>query len=360
MPQFAHGLVAIGAAVGAADAPRSPALCRCWPGTLLLLAYLPDVLDWLLHLAQAGVPHSAMCSIPATTALSALCMAVLAFVFAERRAIVYVVALAVLWSHLVLDLTSGGIPLWWPLSSEFVGSDPFGVNDLSFRPRVPYEFALYGPLATAGALVAIARRPGRPLPMLLTGGAFGLSVCGALSGSFVLAAVSAIGLALLWLQSRKWTFTLPSAWNLVPAAPVLLLAAVQIHGWSSVELGLRAERRGDPEAAIAHYRRAVFLRPLGLDGIELYRVGRVYIRMGRHDEAAALFEEGLRRDSDRLLFLDAKVHLHLSADDPRYYNPREALRLARIVHERATKAYYKRYASDLVEMAERAVRSNAE
>lgn len=356
MPQFAHGFVGLGAAAAWPGLPQGPALRKAWPGTLLLLTYLPDVLDWWLHLARAGTPHGAMCSLPVTLLLGVAVTAVLRGVFGERRPAVHVLALTALASHLVLDLYSGGIPLWWPFSSQISGSDPLGLEELSFRPRVAAELALFSPLLSLGLLASGMRSRRHPAALVSAGGLFGMSVCGALARDVFLAATSVLGLGIFWLRSGRVGLRLPSAWNLLAAAPVLLLAGVQVHGWSRVQLGLLAQRRGEYETAIAHYRRAAFLRPLGLDGVELYRVGRAYLALGRAEEARALFEQGLREYPGRLLFFDGLVHLYLAREDARYYNPDEALRLARIVHARATKGYYRAYAADLVRMAEQAVR----
>jgi hypothetical protein len=359
LPQFAHGFAGLGLAAATIRAARTPALAKCWPGVLLLLAYLPDVLDWTLHLAKTGVPHGAMCSLPMTALLSAATLLLLVGVLRERNVEVSIAALAALGSHLLLDLYSGGIPLWWPFSAAFSGADPFELEDLTFRERVPVELAVAAPLLAFGLGAAIVRRPGRPLLMLTTGAALGASICAVLGRHAWLAATAVACLALLWLLAARPGRRELSFWNLAPAAPVLLLAGVQVHGWARVQLGLRSDARGDHAAAIAHYRWASLLRPMGLDGVELYRVGRTYIEMGREDEAHRLFMQGLAEYPDRLLFLDALVHLHLSPHDPRYYDPLEALRLARIVHERATKAYYRQYAADLVKMAEAEVRKAA-
>lgn len=359
MPQFAHGFAGLGIAAATIHAPRSAALRAGWPGTLLLLAYLPDLLDWALHLARTGVPHGAMCSLPMTTLLCAATLLLLAGVLRERSVQVIAAALAALVSHLLLDLYSGGIPLWWPFSAEFSGADLFDLEDLPFRERVPVELTVSAPLLAFGLGAGIVRRQGPPVFMLATGAALGASICAVLGRHAWLSATAVACLALFWLLAAQPGGRAFSLWNLAPAAPVLLLAGVQVHGWARVQLGLFAQARGDHAAAIAHYRSAAFLRPMGLDGVELYRVGRTYIEMGREEQAYRLFMQGLAEYPDRVLFLDALVHLHLSPHDPQYYDPPEALRLARIVHDRATKPYYRRYAADLVKMAEAEVRKSA-
>lgn len=356
VPQFAHGLASVGLAAGSAGAPKSALLRRGWPGLLLTLAYAPDVGEWLLNFV-VETPHGALCSIPVTVIGCALLALTLRLAFGETSAVVHGAALAALASHTLLDALSGGIPIGWPFSEATVGADPLALDDAPFRARILLEIQYFAPLLSAGLAWAIVarRRSAESLAaaVLLAG-----SVAMAWTGPAGASAATLAALAALWavrVRLRDWIPT----WQAVAAAlPVLALVGVQLNGWAQVQLGMLADGRGDHEAAIQCYRRAAWLRPVGLQGVNHYRAGRSYLAMGRPELAETEFRAGMREQAGGTLFLDGLVHLHLYRDDPRYYKPHEALRLAQIVHARATKAYYKAYAADLVKLAEEAIRTS--
>lgn len=353
MPQFGHGLVGLGLGAATLRDPSSPVIRDCWIGLTLLLAYLPDVSEWLAALLGLRLPHSAPAAAPLCLLAMLVTVALLRFGFREHGPVALAAAACAVASHTLLDASNGGIPMWWPFDSRLAGSDWLGLRELSPQRRLWEESRLFLPVFTVGVAVGIMRAAGGGL---IAGLAAGLALC-----TVALAAVgrllgAAIGLVFLLvvaaalIRKPRWRWLL----SLVPAAPVVALGAVQVYSWHQMRLGLAAHIRGDFTVAIEHYEAAARFRAVDMEAAALYRSAACHQALGDYERAYALYERGRTEFPGHLWFLDGLADLYASARGTRFWNPAEAERLAQYVVERATDPPYRAYVERILQRAREA------
>jgi len=350
-----HALVGLG--VGAATVPdaRSPWLARGWLGTALTLAYWPDVLEWLGGLLGWSPPHSAFASLLPVMVSCAALVLLLRLALKETSRPILAAACGLVFSHLVLDLIDGGIPIWWPFSSRVVGPDwiPNGRGELA--ARVSKEVWLFVPVAAAGLAGLVWRcRAGLWLAGVAAV-ALQVVIVGSIAEQVVLmAAPGGVLVAAALVAPRRWPRP-ALLWQVVPAVPVLVLAAVQFYAEQQMRLGLRYQLERDYVSAQRYYARCARLRPIGHDDLARYLIQVLDQRLRGEEAAWQQHLSALAENPDDPAHLKALAELYLTAGDPGRRNPAEALRLAERLAERSESPDDVQAAQRLLERARRSM-----
>lgn len=338
---------------------------NAWLGIAVLLAYLPDILEMSVAVVGLAVPRSALASLPAAVVEAALVVALLRWAVRETSPIALAAAAAAVVSHAVLDLIAGGIPLGWPFSSHVVGPDWVRVDQLPPLARLPRELMIVGPVLAAGLAVYAVRcaglRSSAVAAALLAAATAATSVVtrAAASTTVIAATVCALLLAELALVAltTAWRPRLAALWNGVVLAPILLVGGVTIYAWYEVDVGDTYWERHEYAEALVHYNRGRAAPLLGGQAhLRVYRRADCLRHLGHFGEAYELFEAGSRRFPDCLWFQCGIIDLLLSADNPQWHRPAEALALARSTAPRATGTVYESWALALLARAEIAAR----
>jgi tetratricopeptide (TPR) repeat protein len=249
------------------------------------MAYLPDVTEWVLRLCRVRIPHSATASLPCTLAGCAAVYAILRFGFRERGRVAMLVGLTAFASHMALDLVSGGIPLWWPLTNQEVGTDWLTFDGRpGYRERLMREALVFAPVVAVAVAVGVVRARG-----------------------------------------IRWSPAV--TWNLVPALPVLILAGLQLYVWEQMRRGLAHHRAREYETAIEHYSAASRLNVVDLQGTAQARVAQCLVGLGKNDAALAILDDGRRAYPWNMEYVVGYAELYLLSHDERYQRPAAALEL---------------------------------
>lgn len=348
MPMVGHALVGLGVAAATQPIVRVPRLAGVWLGLGLLLAYWPDVFEWLLNLAGLPMRHSTFASLPVLAVTSIPLLLLIRYVARERRWWVGVAAVGILATHTLLDTLDGGIPLWWPLSADSVG--PNWVKGTGDTPPLARELILFGPLLATGVLLGTIarRRDWGPVALAI------LTLLAALSAALA-ASVLFMGLVLLaaafaavlaGLGPRR---PMNGLWTALLTVPVVVTAAVHLFAHAELKLGAQAYARGDWAAAVEHFGLAGRFRPLGVDAAAIYAEGLSYMRMQQPDRALAVFDAGRRRYPGHDDFLIGPARVYMTALDSRYYQPDTARALLEQVRDRTPNPDTRRTAERLLD-----------
>jgi hypothetical protein len=327
VPHVGHGLVGLAVGAATADDPRSPAMQRAWFGTAVLLAYLPDVVEWLLKLMGRPIQRSVPASLSACAVSCAVVFALLRWLCREKSRIVLLAALLAVVSHTVLDALSGGIPLAWPFSRRDFGPH-WLCGDEGMETRLYHECRIFLPVLAAGLAVGILRYSRRTAAEYLAV-IFAMATIGAcVAGQLFVAGLIVCGLGGMALWCARRRLRLAHAWNLVPLAPVLLLAGVHVYAWDQMRRGRAWDEQGEPARALAHYEAVRALSPVDLDQIALYRTAECYHQLGDDHRARELYERGVQDAQQWPYFKLALAELYLDSGDADLRHPDLALRLA--------------------------------
>ena len=356
MPQLGHGLV--GLAIGAATAgdPRTRATRNGWLGAAVLLAYLPDLVEWAVRQVGVRLPHSALASAPVVALYCLATVVVLRYLMREKSRVVLVAAVVAIASHSLLDLLDGGIPLAWPFSHENFGTHwKLSLNFGTASERLGYEGLRFLPVVAIGLAVSIirfSRVSGRSLAAIslagtaCLGGAIGIV---AVSVSAVAALVAA-AILLCRVRVRR-----AHCLNFVPLIPVLLVASVELYAWNEVRLGLACERADELPEALEHYGRARRVRPMATETRAIYRTALVQRRLNDDASAYQALTQGLKDEPTSILLTFGLARLYLDASDPNIRRPREALRLVDELFPHTTGTYLGEQTEELRERARETV-----
>ncbi|MFH1746075.1 MAG: hypothetical protein ABIG44_03410 [Planctomycetota bacterium] len=354
LPLLGHGLVGLGIGVATTPDVRGPRLRAIWLGAVISLAYLPDLLEWVIGLAGIRLPHSALAALPVTAASGLVVVLLLRLGWRERNWIVLAAALCAVASHMLLDLIDGGIPLYWPLTGAMIGPDWFDGEARGGAEGLIWELFWFAPLAAVGATVAICRRrPGSLvvcaaliLPELLLAGAF--------MEQPVLTAVAGGILVVLALRVYRWRPRWGVIWQIVPVVPVMLLAAVQGYATQQMRLGRECFGARDYASARQHFTNCANARPLGLASSARYEIARCCVRLGEEETAHGMYLRYLEEDPAGYGPLRGLTELYLTARDERFRRPAEALYLAERLVPAARDPAERELAQRLLDRARRA------
>ena len=340
MPQLGHGFV--GLAIGAATAgdPGSSTTRNRWLGLAVLLACLPDLLEWLARHAAVRLPHSALASVPMLVLCSLAALLVVRYLLREKSRVALAAVVVALASHTLLDMLDGGIPLAWPFSNEIIGPHwKLSLTYGSAGERLRYESLRFLPVLAIGLAVGIIRfsrvsgRSAAALSLAGTaclGGAIGIAV---VSASAVAALVAAT-ILLCRVRLRR-----AHLYNLVPLVPLILVGSVEVYAWQQARAGLACERRGEPLRALAHYERVRDLKPTGTEVFAIYRTAVVLQGLGKEEGAYEVLAAGLENDPRSAWLNFGLAELYLDSSDARYQKPREALQMAEALVPATEHAY---------------------
>lgn len=351
MPHLGHAIIGLGIGAATVSETRRPAVQAAWLGSCVLLAFLPDLVEWLAVLAGLRLPRSAPAALILVIPCVALVSAVLWLGFRERRWPLHAAAAAAVLSHTLLDALDGGIPLLWPWVSRDLGwGDAFGLGALRGGARIHAELVTFMPLMALGVLIRALRigREGDRLVALL-GLAASFSAAVFTLGLLVIFSWTVIAAAVWRLRPRVWSRAYAA--NLALVVPVLLLGVVQVHSrWHLLE-GERlrgAERYGE---AIEHYQAARRFGALDSVTDPLYYESLCLNELDRGRDALVLLETYLRSDPRNELMRYGLAHLRVTARDAAVRNVEQGLRLARELAADGESEHLRGHAERLLERA---------
>lgn len=296
MPQLGHAFVGLGLGAATAREPRSAAAACSWIGVIVLASYGPDVLEWLLALGGARLPHGATSAGVTTLAGAAGVALVLWLILRERGALALAIAAAAFVLHTVLDMIGGGVPLWWPWSSQRVGGDFLDLDSGVLERRVLREILLFAPIAAIGIAMGVGRHvwaPNRRMPMRTSAE-----------------------------QRRPW---IRHAWQLAPLIPLAALAVAQVDGQRLVAKADALRAAGRCEGAIALLQKAPRMRGLGVEAASWHRIGICQRVLGRDQDARATYDRCLAAYPGDVMCSYGLGVLLTRAADPAVRDPREAI-----------------------------------
>jgi hypothetical protein len=307
VPHLGHALVGLGIGVATSGVPRTRAVRSTWLGACVLLACLPDVLEWGLRWLRWPLPHNAPASLLVLGILS-LALVVGCRLMGERRWGVAGAAVACLASHSLLDTVDGGIPLWWPWSDADVGPDwlrtEAGGGALG---ALAWEAALFFPVVLLGACARAVRRPPRhPRP--------------------------------LWLL------------NAVPLLPLALLAGAEGYAHHHMRVGRELDLRGEHERALERFLAVQQVHPLDLEEDAHSWIAMSLQKLGQERAAYELYQDYLARDPNALPMRYGLAYLHLHARDPELLRLQHGLRMMEQVHADAPPGAYREMVRSLLEL----------
>ncbi|HMQ15423.1 MAG TPA: hypothetical protein PKC49_05555 [Phycisphaerae bacterium] len=356
MPHLAHGLTGLAIGVASVGESRRPAVHAGWLGACVTLAYLPDLIEWLLLLCGVRTARSAPASLPVSMAAALAVIAIVRLALRETRWPILVAAGAAVLSHSLLDALDGGIPALWPWSAETFGwEDAFGLDAGRGAGRVHAEAVLFMPLLALGLLIRagrLGREPDRLVALLALAATFSAAVFPL--GLLVLFSLVICAAAAWRVRPRVWTWGLTA--NLAAMAPVVLLGVVQWHSHWNLREGERLRVAGRCQEAIGHYHAARRFGALDSVTDPLYYEALCLNELDRPVEALALLEDYLRRDPDNDLMLYGLAHLRITARDPHVQDFVEGRRLAGHVAAESRSEHYRGLAQRLLESAQAAPR----
>jgi hypothetical protein len=321
-------------AAATASDPRAPALRKSWFGTLLLLAYLPDVSEWALKIAGVRMQHS----VPASLLIMTGCCGLTVLLFrlmGEQRRWVWLLGATAVASHTLLDTISSGVPLFWPFSSQVMQWPWLEFEGWPLVARLIREALISAPLLGLGVAIGFWRARPSLVAQLAVGGLLGAvliaSMCGLIVGPDVAcmivayALVAVMGLAALW-RNVLWRMLAPLG-QLAAALPVLALGASQVWFWCEFHTAAQYQYNDKFAEAIAHYRIAERLPVLGYDGTPRARIALCYFGLGDEERAWQMLKDLEQKYPGQLEVLDGLAEIYLSAATPRFQRPDIALKL---------------------------------
>ncbi|MGE3180965.1 MAG: metal-dependent hydrolase [Phycisphaerae bacterium] len=355
MPQIGHAFVGLGLGAATLDAPRKRRLRFAWLGVMLLAALLPDVVEWY-YLVCGGplVPHSSFASVFSTALSILICSTILRFALGERAVAAHLLVAAAIFSHTMLDVLDGGIPLWWPFSDAVVGVEWLGRDDAPLLEQLAKEFVVLGPFFTIGIVLGLRKAEthrGRrvPLPpwkmivysiavLLSLSGAIlsllfppnvlpsfasslvGLPECLGLAGMAIAVIAAAIEAQPTWLR-----YGLVSA---VPLLPAFVLGGLEVAARLDIARAYAVRDEGDLLKAADLFDRAAGWHALSSRFIAQCNAARCYWQAGEDAESAKRFATLRATYGPQPTLLYYEAQFRLGSNDPAYHDAASAEKLA--------------------------------
>jgi len=255
MATVGHTLVGLSlTALPGPDSQRDRRLWMVWPGLLVLLAHLVDLVEWGIIVAAPTLfdAHFVSNSLWLALGLAAVVSLTVFAVARRRRGWVLLIAAAAILSHVVMDVCA--VRVWVVRGSELTESP----DSPGLGPLVIADLWFYGLVLIVMWSLKAARQPaapakGRWLAMALLG--LGVTAAATRIPAFWgTAYVLAAGHALLMLRRE---LSLSRWWSVMPVLPLLGLLTVEL--WAA-HLQAAADERvevGDFAGAVPIYRRII-------------------------------------------------------------------------------------------------------
>jgi tetratricopeptide (TPR) repeat protein len=254
MATIGHTLVGLAIAELAPAESRGGAMRHTWPGFMVLMGNLVDLVEWAIMLVAPTYfdQHYVTNSVTVTAGISAIVCFGLAFFTKLRKPGAYVLVVLAIFSHPLLDdqIVRNALADAYAPASELEAPNLYR--------SVLAEVWLYGLLFLSVGLLQASRRKGCPkLGRIAARVLVALAIFAAMTRhAAVWAPVYALaGLHALLMIRRdlKWQ----SLWNLVPPLPVFALLVVELWAGSLYDQAVAMDRAGNYPAAAAMYRRAI-------------------------------------------------------------------------------------------------------
>jgi hypothetical protein len=225
-----------------------------WPGVMVLLAHLLDIVEWGVILIAPTYfgRHWVSNSLWSTSVVAAVVCAALAVFVRLRRPWPYLLAIGAIFSHVGLDH-----PLWRAVLVDLYGDAP--TDELVGLGRsVLVEVWFYGLLLVGVLVVRACTVRGCPRR--------GRVAAGLLAAAAILAAVSrnpwlwipaycltVLHVLLLLRSTLNWRLV----WGVLPVIPLFALLAVEVWAGWLYQQGESLKGSGDPAAAIVMFERSI-------------------------------------------------------------------------------------------------------
>ncbi|HVP10004.1 MAG TPA: hypothetical protein VMV94_02330 [Phycisphaerae bacterium] len=333
---------------GLADAKsRGGALRNAWPGFMVLMGHLVDIVEWGIILAAPGYfDHHYLTNSPVLTAgIGAVVCLGLAIFARLRKPWPYLLVVLAIFSHLLLDDHLVRVTLADAYQGQAATESP------SLYTSVLAEAWLYGLLFICVWLLQASRRAdcprsGRAAARVLVALAIFASITrnpAVWMPVYVLAGLH--GLLMIRRDLRP-----KSLWNLVPVLPVFALLAVELWAGRLYEQARELDRQGAYPEAAAMYRR-VIAAPTRSQNLAAY----IWLsECQRRDKDYAAAEATLMRGlaiTDQPWWARAwlgRLYAHSCLRGTAHYQPERARELLEQVINDRSPAEAKRYARFLL------------
>jgi tetratricopeptide (TPR) repeat protein len=293
MASVGHSLIGLSIA-GLAPAPGgSPLLRRVWPGLLVLMAHLIDLIEWAAVILAGGSydGHFLTHSAGATAIVSLVACATVGMACRCRSPLAWLALATAIFSHLALDAP-------WAreaLADRYGLAHPGGETHSPIA-AVPAEAWAYG-LLLIGVLL------GRELLRRNTGR--GARTTGLLLGLMALASAASRSIVIWepvyaaalgwWLVRKRAALHRGLLWNLLPLSPIGIYVLAILYNGRLANAGWDRQVEGRYAEAIACYDRALRIPTRDSDGWLHVHLGQSYFALGDYGRA----EECLRRATRR-------------------------------------------------------------
>lgn len=333
MATIGHTLVGLSCAGLSREESRGHAMRYLWPGFMILMGHLVDVLEWftIVLFPTWASGHYLTHSPLATCAFVVLiCLGVL-IITRLRKPWPYVLIAVAIVSHLALDALWGRRAL----------ADMYGVapddEGYPLRQTIVAEVWLYGLLLLLVLLGRAATEKGCPR--------FGRAAAWVLAGLAILAAASRI--AVVWfpiyalgffhatiLLRRRFHWGL--LWGLVPLIPLGACVAAEIHSSNMLHRAWDRLLEKDYRGSLALYQQALCFPMRVSPSMAYVHIAQCHDYMGELPDAEKYFKKAADSSDESgwghywLAWFYAKRDWR----DTPYYRPQEAARiLEQLVHD---------------------------
>jgi hypothetical protein len=349
MATVGHTLVGLSIGGLADIKSRGGAMRNTWPGFMVLMGHLVDIVEWGIILIAPGYfdQHYVTNSPLLTAGISVVVCLGLAVFARLRKPWPYVLVVLAIFSHLLLDDHLVRITLADAYEHQSLPGTP------SLYTSVLAEIWLYGLFAICVWLLQSSRRPDHPprgraaARVLVALAIFAAITRHAVVWMPVYAVAVLHGLLMVRRDLRP-----RALWNLVPPLPVFALLAVEFWAGHMYMQAVELDSTGARQAATAMYRRVIAMPTRSMNVGAYSRMAENLRKEGDFAGAEALLLRAVKL-TDQPWWATAwlaRFYAHSSLRGTTFYQPDKARELLeQVIHGNAT-VNAKRYAYDVLEI----------
>lgn len=326
MATIGHTLVGLAMSSASTQRSRGGKLAYAWPGVVVLMAHLPDVVEWLAaFVAPRRFSRHFLTVSPVLGVTLGLLMCGIIFALTRiRKPLAYIIIVAAVLSHLIMDQASVREAIADAFGNYSVNQELPGL-----RQSIMAELWFYGLILVEALLLRSAFEPGcsakgRALSFILGLGA----ILGALSHRpFIFFTVYFLCLLHAALLLRK-EFSFKYAWSLLPLIPVAALVGTEvaaIYYRSQAEMSVDAH---DYLGAIGLYQKAIEMPTRSTPIVPYVELSKCYEAIGWLDQAetALLTAEKMPEAGFSPSYYLAWFYIDESHRGTKFFQPEEAAR----------------------------------
>jgi len=345
MATIGHSLVGLSCGTVWRPQPATSRLRYAWPGLMVLMGHLVDIVEWCAILIAPGcfAAHFVTNSPAVTVAIVATVWLVLAVSCRRRPPWLYLSVAAAVFSHLLLDHPI----VRRTLVDVYCGPTTEILPDL--ERSIAAEVWLYGWVFVCALLVQAGRSPacprrGRILSVLL-GVAAALAASTKMPAFWIPAYLLAVLHAGLILRRD---LSIRFAWSVVPIIPILLLLGVELRARTLFrEAEFLFDQREYARAAEL-FERAVAVPTRSSKAVVLVHLGHCRMHIG---DLTGAEDAMLRACADResgvwASYMLGAFYINNRTRGTSYFQPSKAVGLFAKVIQESDDATLRRYAQD--------------